>query len=134
MKQNITIKPELKIKQSFNSQKEQSLKILSYNTKDLKEYLCKQAQTNPFLTYTAEADAFLEYDHSTRSLYDKIEAELKSTNQTIPEDLYQYLISLLDSNGYFKTLHSLPVIPKNNYNRPSTFFKEQSHMDAFVEI
>ena len=23
--------------------------------------------------------------------------------QTIPEDLYQYLISLLDSNGYFKT-------------------------------
>lgn len=134
MKQNITIKPELKIKQSFNSQKEQSLKILSYNTKDLKEYLCKQAQTNPFLTYTAEADAFLEYDHSTRSLYDKIEAELKSTNQTIPEDLYQYLISLLDSNGYFKTAHSLLAIPKNNYNRPSTFFKEQSHMDAFVEI
>lgn len=103
MKQNITIKPELKIKQAFNSQKEQSLKILSYNTKDLKEYLFKQAQTNPFLTYTAEADAFLEYDHSTQSLYDKIEAELKSTNQTIPEDLYQYLISKLDSNGYFKT-------------------------------
>lgn len=59
MKQNITIKPELKIKQSFNSQKEQSLKILSYNAKSLKEYLYKQAQTNPFLTYTAEADAFL---------------------------------------------------------------------------
>ena len=103
MKQNITIKPELKIKQAFNSQKEQSLKILSYNTKDLKEYLFKQSQTNPFLTYTAEADAFLEYDHSTQSLYDKIEAELKNTNQTIPEDLYQYLISQLDSNGYFKT-------------------------------
>lgn len=48
MKQNITIKPELKIKQAFNSQKEQSLKILSYNTKDLKEYLFKQAQTNHF--------------------------------------------------------------------------------------
>ena len=93
MKQNITIKPELKIKQSFNSQKEQSLKILSYNAKSLKEYLYKQAQINPFLTYTAEADAFLEYDHTTQSLYDKIEAELKSTNQTIPEDLYQYLIS-----------------------------------------
>ena len=103
MKQNITIKPELKIKQSFNSQKEQSLKILSYNAKNLKEYLFKQAQINPFLTYTAEAGAFLEYDHSTQSLYDKIEAELKSTNQTIPEDLYQYLISQLDSNGYFKT-------------------------------
>lgn len=103
MKQNITIKPELKIKQSFNSQKEQSLKILSYNAKNLKEYLFKQAQINPFLTYTAEASAFLEYDHSTQSLYDKIEAELKSTNQTIPEDLYQYLISQLDSNGYFKT-------------------------------
>ena len=134
MKQNITIKPELKIKQSFNSQKEQSLKILSYNAKNLKEYLFKQAQINPFLTYTAEADAFLEYDHTTQSLYDKIEAELKSTNQTIPEDLYQYLISQLDSNGYFKTLHSLLAIPKNNYNRPSTFFKEQSHMDVFVEI
>lgn len=107
MKQNITIKPELKIKQAFNSQKEQSLKILSYNTKDLKEYLFKQSQTNPFLTYTAEADAFLEYDHSTQSLYDKIEAELKSTNQTIPEDLYQYLISQLDSNGYFKTTPSI---------------------------
>lgn len=107
MKQNITIKPELKIKQAFNSQKEQSLKILSYNTKDLKEYLFKQAQTNPFLTYTAEADTFLEYDHSTQSLYDKIEAELKSTNQTIPEDLYQYLISQLDSNGYFKTTPSI---------------------------
>ena len=103
MKQNITIKPELKIKQTFNSQKEQSLKILSYNAKSLKEYLYKQAQTNPFLTYTADADAFLEYDQTTQSLYDKIEAELKSTNQTIPEDLYQYLISLLDSNGYFKT-------------------------------
>lgn len=107
MKQNITIKPELKIKQAFNSQKEQSLKILSYNTKDLKEYLFKQSQTNPFLTYTAEADAFLEYDHSTQSLYDKIEAELKSTNQTIPEDLYQYLISQLDSNGYFKSTPSI---------------------------
>ena len=94
MKQNITIKPELKIKQTFNSQKEQSLKILSYNAKSLKEYLYKQAQTNPFLTYTADADAFLEYDHTTQSLYDKIEAELKSTNQTIPEDLYQYLISI----------------------------------------
>lgn len=134
MKQNITIKPELKIKQTFNLQKEQSLKILSYNAKSLKEYLYKQAQTNPFLTYTADADAFLEYDHTTQSLYDKIEAELKSTNQTIPEDLYQYLISLLDSNGYFKTTHSLLAIPKNNYNRPSTFFKEQSHMDVFVEI
>lgn len=107
MKQNITIKPELKIKQAFNSQKEQSLKILSYNTKDLKEYLFKQAQTNPFLTYTAEADAFLEYDHSTQSLYDKIETELKNTNQTIPENLYQYLISQLDSNGYFKSTPSI---------------------------
>lgn len=107
MKQNITIKPELKIKQAFNSQKEQSLKILSYNTKDLKEYLFKQSQTNPFLTYTAEADAFLEYDHSTQSLYDKIETELKNTNQTIPEDLYQYLISQLDSNGYFKSTPSI---------------------------
>ena len=77
MKQNITIKPELKIKQSFNSQKEQSLKILSYNAKNLKEYLFKQAQINPFLTYTAEAGAFLEYDHSTQSLYDKIEAEVQ---------------------------------------------------------
>ena len=134
MKQNITIKPELKIKQSFNSQKEQSLKILSYNTKDLKEYLCKQAQTNPFLTYTAEADAFLEYDHSTQSLYDKIEAELKSTNQTIPEDLYQYLISLLDSNGYFKTSPSISSYSEMQVQKLSTFFKEQSHMDAFVEI
>ena len=107
MKQNITIKPELKIKQAFNSQKEQSLKILSYNTKDLKEYLFKQSQTNPFLTYTAEADAFLEYDHSTQSLYDKIEAELKSTNQTVSEDLYQHLISQLDSNGYFKSTPSI---------------------------
>ena len=107
MKQNITIKPELKIKQAFNSQKEQSLKILSYNTKDLKEYLFKQAQTNPFLTYTVEADAFLEYDHSTQSLYDKIEAELKSTNQTVSEDLYQHLISQLDSNGYFKSTPSI---------------------------
>ena len=107
MKQNITIKPELKIKQAFNSQKEQSLKILSYNTKDLKEYLFKQAQTNPFLTYTATADAFLEYDHSTQNLYDKIETELKNTNQTIPEDLYQYLISQLDSNGYFKSTPSI---------------------------
>lgn len=107
MKQNITIKPELKIKQAFNSQKEQSLKILSYNTKDLKEYLFKQAQTNPFLTYTTEADAFLEYDHSTQNLYDKIETELKNTNQTIPEDLYQYLISQLDSNGYFKSTPSI---------------------------
>ena len=107
MKQNITIKPELKIKQAFNSQKEQSLKILSYNTKDLKEYLFKQSQTNPFLTYTVEADAFLEYDHSTQSLYDKIEAELKSTNQTVSEDLYQHLISQLDSNGYFKSTPSI---------------------------
>lgn len=58
------------MKQSFNSQKEQSLKILSYNAKSLKEYLYKQAQTNPFLTYTDEADVFLEYDHSTQNLYD----------------------------------------------------------------
>ena len=134
MKQNITIKPELKIKQAFNSQKEQSLKILSYNTKDLKEYLFKQSQTNPLLTYTAEADAFLEYDHSTQSLYDKIEAELKSTNQTIPEDLYQYLISQLDSNGYFKTTPSISYYSEKQLQQAIYILQRTEHMDVFVEI
>lgn len=104
MKQKITVKPELKMKQAYNSQKEQSLKILSFNTTDLKQYLIKQAQTNPFLSYTTnDADAFLEYDQTQPSLYDQIHHELQFQNQSIPNDLCDYLISQLDSNGYFKT-------------------------------
>ena len=104
MKQSITIKPELKMKQAYNSQKEQSLKILSYNTTDLKQYLEKQAQTNPFLSYTTKnADTFLEYDQTKPSLYDHIHHELQFQNQFVPDNLCDYLMSQLDSNGYFKT-------------------------------
>ena len=53
MKQNITIKPKLKIKQTFNAQKNESLKVLAFNVSNLKEYLYKQAQTNPFLNFTS---------------------------------------------------------------------------------
>lgn len=103
MKQNITIKPKLKIKQTFNAQKNESLKVLAFNVSNLKEYLYKQAQTNPFLNFTStQADTFLEYEHEQITLHDKINQELLLSNKTIPNDLVEGLIRQLDSNGYFK--------------------------------
>lgn len=100
MKQNITVKPELKIKQTFNHQTFNSLKILSLNSHELTPYLLDIAKGNPFLSID-QYDS-LSYDTKQESLYDHFKKELFMTHQNVDDEILINLISMLDSNGYFK--------------------------------
>ena len=100
MKQNITIKPELKIKQTFNAQTKKSLKILSLNKQDLMEYIHEVSKSNPYLSI--EENNTLNYVSAQESLYDHFKQELFMTNQNVKEEILIQLLSIIDSNGYFK--------------------------------
>ena len=100
MKQNITIKPELKIKQTFNAQTKKSLKILSLNKQDLMEYIHEVSKSNPYLSI--EENNALNYVSAQESLYDHFKQELFMTNQNVKEEILIQLLSIIDSNGYFK--------------------------------
>lgn len=109
MKQKLSIKPELKIKQSFNTSKAKSLQILTMNNQELASFLHAQCAGNPFLSVQQkDSDAFLEYNHSSLNLSDEILSQMHLNYDSYNEELIYYLISMLDSNGYFKcTLQEL---------------------------
>ena len=112
MKQNITIKPALKIKQTFNEQTQKSLKILSLNKQELIEYIHHISQSNPYLSI--EGDNALNYISKQESLYDHFKQELFMTNQNVNEEILILLLSLIDSNGYFKEIpHATDEINKS---------------------
>lgn len=108
MKQSLIPKPELIQKHTFNRAKNESLKILSLNNDELQTYLREQTNQNPYLhmkNNDVDADAFLEYDHSRPSLYDEIMNQLQLCEDHVNTELCAYLLSQLDSNGYFKVNH-----------------------------
>lgn len=106
MKQTLIPKLDVSLKGKFNQAKSQSLKILSCNNDELRVYLNEQMNHNPYLNYTygsdVDSDAFLEYDHSSKNLYDEIMEQARLSKYNPNEDICEYLIFQLDSNGYFK--------------------------------
>lgn len=127
MKQTLKVKLDLSLKQNFNQNKAQSLKILSYTNEELKIYLCEQMEKNPYLNfnfssyYKEDSDAFLNYNHDTPSLYDEIMEQARVSKYNPVLEICEYLLYQLDSNGYFKIsykdLLSKSPYPKNILKR-----------------
>lgn len=101
--------PTLTIKKvpAFHNQQKQSLHILACNHVALQSYLQTIVSSNPYLHYSIDlqnqdSDAFLAYQHETRRLYDEIMEQVHLSKHTLDDDICEYLIQALDSNGYFQ--------------------------------
>lgn len=118
MKKSLILRPDITLKKDYNSSKELSLQILSMNKTDLEQFLKETCFQNPFLTMTATSEEVINYQVNTVSLSDVIIRQLAYIKETISEDVVYYLISNLDSNGYFK-------IPFEQIVNQSIFTKSQ---------
>lgn len=98
------LKPDIKQKSNFHSAREQALQILQMNQQDLQMYIREQADHNPFLvmnTIGEDSDIFDVYSPK-QSLSDALYDQLCYIEKPYKEDIVDYLLSRLNSNGYFK--------------------------------
>lgn len=106
MKQQFTLKQELKQSNKFNTSNATSLKILELNNDELFSYIKSEVNNSPFLgfNYSAQedSDAFLNYQHNSPSLYNEIMDQLRYSKDKPNIEICEVMISNLDSNGYFK--------------------------------
>ena len=107
MKQTLIPKPEIALQTKFNKGKSDSLKILSYSNDELKIFLQEKMSEHPYMhvqgfSSDQDSDVFLEYDHSKRSLYNELMEQVHLYRGKLNEELCEYLLSQLDSNGYFR--------------------------------
>lgn len=75
------------------------------NVEELHQYILDKASTNPLIEYNSslDPDLLLEFDdYSKPQLRDVLFEQLHLSNEKYDEDVCDYLISCLDSNGYFK--------------------------------
>ena len=111
MKKALVLRPDIVFKQEYNSNQETSLKILSMNNTDLQYYLYEKSQRNPFLNMQLISDEAINFQKYETSLSDVILSQISYLKENIEEENCYYLISYLDSNGYFrcteKELYSL---------------------------
>lgn len=105
MKQKMVLKPDQIQKTVFNKDMKQSLEVLQLNNKDLQVFLMEVSARNPFLSYqvseTSQSD-FSMFITKQETLLDVILEQNRLEKESIPEDMIEYLTSMLDSNGYFK--------------------------------
>lgn len=104
MEQKLLLKPDIKQKSNFHSAREQALQILQMNQQDLQMYIREQADHNPFLvmnTIGEDSDIFDVYSPK-QSLSDALYDQLCYIEKPYKEDIVDYLLSRLNSNGYFK--------------------------------
>ena len=102
MKNVLILKPEIIQKQNYNKSRETSLSMLCMANKDLKLFLYNKASTNPFLSFQTVSDEIINYQASAATLSDTILSKLSYLNVELDEDICYYLLSQLDSNGYFR--------------------------------
>ena len=76
--------------------------MLCMANKDLKLFLYNKASTNPFLSFQTVSDEIINYQASAATLSDTILSQLSYLNVELDEDICYYLLSQLDSNGYFR--------------------------------
>ena len=105
MKPKITIKPDLKQLSYYNQKYDQALKILSLNNIDLRNFLADKISKNVFLSYQVDQQTY-EYLANTQqykpSLYQNFISQLPYIDIKLDYNLFNFLFSNLDSNGYFK--------------------------------
>lgn len=117
MKQQLLIKQDLKQRQGFYSTRKQSLHILQMNAQDLQMYLRDYSNTNPFfmMSSNTETDIF-DFYTAKESLSDVLKEQLRYEKVVPKEEIVDYLLSMLNSNGYFK--ENLETIVKGSiYNK-----------------
>lgn len=129
MKQTLIPKPEISLQTKFHKGKSDSLKILSYSNDELRVFLQEQMNEHPYIQVQGlqsgqDSDAFLDYDHSKRSLYDEIMEQVHLYRGNLDEELCEHLFSLLDGNGYF-------IVKKEALYHNSLFHKQaiQTHLN-----
>lgn len=139
MKQQLTLKQELKQTKKFNTSKASSLKILELNNDALLTYIKSQVSNNPFISisgYHEDSDAFLNYEHDTRSLYDEVMEQLRFTNENPDLELCEMLIANLDNNGYFKVskqeLRQIIPCSDKEYKRNLTILRKCEPYGCFT--
>lgn len=126
MKKSLIFKPDIKLKKEYNPNKELSLHILSMKKTDLGQFLAETCRQNPFLTMQARDEKLIEYQSEKESLASVFYHQLFYLEKTIPEDLFYYLTSCLDSNGYFK--YSLEEVIQHS------FFSKNEVEDAIDQL
>lgn len=105
MKQQLIPKTKLTFTKKYNSSFKKSLDILSFNNEELHFFLKKMENENSFFTYSNpyfDHEAFLNYDQHNETLYDVVMEQIRFNYELIDEEIYEYIIFQLDSNGYFK--------------------------------
>lgn len=127
MKPKITIKPDLKQISCYNQKYDQSLKILSLNNIDLKIFLAEKISKNVFLSYQFDQQAFDDLTNNQQykpSLYQNFIDQLSYLDKKINKDIFNFLFSDLDSNGYFKTnLKQLSLLANQSMNKLQNIIK-----------
>lgn len=112
MKQRMILKPDQVQRTSFNKDMKRSLEVLQFNHKDLQAFLMEVSSRNPFLHYHTHEESqadFTMFATQRESLLDVILEQNRWEKNGVHEDLVAYLVSMLDSNGYFKENLSLLV-------------------------
>lgn len=103
MKQQFTPKQKLNLTKKYNSSFRNYLNVLSLNNDQLDTFLQELSNDNPYFIYNrAESDAYLEYDHTAVSLYDVIMKQITLNYEHYNEEICEYIIHQVDSNGYFR--------------------------------
>lgn len=101
MKKALVLRPDIVFKQEYNSNQETSLKILSMNNVDLQHYLYENSQRNPFLNMQLMSEEAIHFQKYETTLSDVIFSQISYLNENVSKDACYYLLSYLDSNGYF---------------------------------
>ena len=105
MKQKIAIQQTLTHRSLFHPKMEDGLKILSCGIHDLRSFLQETSVHNPFLRYSStrqEDTDPLNYLQRPKELREEIQPQIALCEERLDEDLCAYLLSQLNSNGYFK--------------------------------
>ncbi|MCI5774714.1 MAG: hypothetical protein MR210_09145 [Erysipelotrichaceae bacterium] len=101
MKQKLLIKPTLQHSSSYNSKFQQTINVLSLNRLELANFLSEKANNNVFLQYDNNLDILTSSVDSQPSLYDNFLSQINLLNLDIDLNIYLFLLSNIDSNGYF---------------------------------
>lgn len=105
MKQRMILKPDQVQQTSFNKEMKKSLEVLQLNNSDLKTFLKEVSMRNPFIRYSSQDDTdadFTMFATQSSSLLEVVQEQNRWEKESIPEDMVEYLTSMLDSNGYFR--------------------------------
>ena len=101
MKQRMILKPDQVQRTSFSKEMKKSLEVLQLNNNDLKTFLKEVSMRNPFIRYSSQDDTdadFTMFATQSSSLLEVVQEQNRWEKESIPEDMVEYLTSMLDSS------------------------------------